>query len=134
MGRISYYVYVASCMATILADRCPQTQDHDFNPWNVLSHAGGLIWDAATGQWSPLVESARRLVNDPSLLIVLISAFVISGLLAYYVDHTRDLAFHDSGPNSRGIASCAEVEPRTETVCSDERWAGSDLAAAAGGG
>jgi uncharacterized protein (DUF2235 family) len=65
VGRIAYYVYAASCVLVILV---------------------------ALGRWASL-ENARRLLTSPVLIGILIGGFALSAALAYYVGHTRSLAF-----------------------------------------
>ena len=93
LGRFAYYLYVASCLAVILAASVPENAGSRLNPWIVLKNAGGLIYDAATGQWAPLFESAKRLLTDPGLLGALLAGFAISAAISYYVGHTRSLVF-----------------------------------------
>jgi hypothetical protein len=114
VGRIAYYVYVASCLAVILAASVPKDAESRFNPRIVLKNAGGLIYDAVTGQWAPLVDSAKRLVTDPQLLGALLVGFAIAAVLARYVDHRRSLAFsrfwHESRHELREALKAARTK------------------------
>jgi uncharacterized protein (DUF2235 family) len=93
LGRFAYYLYVVSCLAVILAASVPENAGSRLNPWIVLKNAGSLIYDAATGQWAPLFESAKRLFTDPWLLGTLLSGFIISAAIAYRVGQRRSLVF-----------------------------------------
>jgi hypothetical protein len=93
LGRVAYYLYVASCLAVILAASVPENAGSRLNPWIAVKNTGSLIYDAATGQWAPLFESAKRLLTDPRLMGTLLIGFAVSAALAYYVGHTRSLAF-----------------------------------------
>jgi hypothetical protein len=74
------------------------------NPWNFLSNAAMLVFSAFTGSWEKILPSARMLAESP-LFLVLLLGFVVSGLLALHVDHTRSDAFsrfwHDPRQNLR---------------------------------
>ena len=100
IGRLSYYFYVASCLAVIIAAAIMEEPRASLNPTTILKNAFTLIYDAITGQWAPLVESAKQLVAASELLVALLAAFAISAGLAYFVDHRRSLVFsrfwHDS--------------------------------------
>jgi uncharacterized protein (DUF2235 family) len=93
IGLIAYYVYVASCLAVILAASVPENGGSRLNPWIVLKNAGALIYDAVTGQWAPLLASAERLLTVPALLETLLAGFAVSAVLAHYVDHARSQVF-----------------------------------------
>jgi hypothetical protein len=93
LGRFAYYLYVVSCVAVILAASVPENAGSRLNPWIVLKNAGSLIYDAATGQWAPLFESAKRLLTDTWLLGTLLSGFAISAAIAYRVGQSRSLVF-----------------------------------------
>jgi len=105
IGRIAYYLYVASCLAVLLAASVPADAGSRRNPWTVLSNAGQLLYNTATGQWAPVWASARRLVTDPKLMGTLLVGFAVSAALAYYVDHRRSLIFsrywHDARQDLR---------------------------------
>jgi Uncharacterized alpha/beta hydrolase domain (DUF2235) len=105
IGRIAYYLYVVCCVAVVLAACVPANAGSRRNLWIVLKNAGKLVYNAATGQWAPVFESAKRLLTDPKLIGTLLAGFAVSGALAYYVDHKRSLVFsrywHDARQNLR---------------------------------
>jgi len=118
VGQIAYYLYVASCLAVILAASVPEDAGSRLNPWTVLKNAGGLIYDAAAWQWAPLLESAKRLLTDPALLGTLLAGFAIAALLARYVDCKRSLVFsrfwHDSRQELREALKAARERMQKE--------------------
>jgi uncharacterized protein (DUF2235 family) len=118
LGRVAYYLYVASCLAVILAASVPENSGSRLNPWIAVKNAGSLIYDAATGQWAPLFESAKRLLTDPRLLGTLLIGFAVSAALAYYVGHTRSLAFsrfwHESRQELRQALKSARERMRID--------------------
>jgi uncharacterized protein (DUF2235 family) len=105
IGRIAYYIYVLSCLFTILAASVPPDAGSRRNPWIVLKNAGTLIYDTVTVQWTPLSDAAKRLFTDPKLIGMVVAGFVAAGVLAYYVDHKRSLVFsrywHDARQDLR---------------------------------
>jgi Uncharacterized alpha/beta hydrolase domain (DUF2235) len=92
VGLIAYYFYLAACFAVIVAAAILK-EPGSLNPWTVLKNAFSLVSDAVTAQWSPLLDAAKRLLQNSNLLLILVIAFAISGLLAYYVRQARSQAF-----------------------------------------
>ncbi len=101
IGQFAYYIYVASCLAVILAASVPPDAGSRLNPWTVLKNAGGLVYDAVTGQWGPIGDAVKRLFSDPALLLTLLLGFAIAAMLASYVDHVRSRAFSSFWHESR---------------------------------
>ena len=90
VGRIAYYVYVASFLGLILGISLPGAGS-GFHPWIVLKNAAGLIYDALTGQWGFLLPRAKGVFTRPGLLGI--AGFFLAAALARYVDRTRSLTF-----------------------------------------
>jgi uncharacterized protein (DUF2235 family) len=101
IGRIAYYIYVASCLAVFLAASVPEDAGSRLNPWIVLRNAGALLYDTLTGQWNSVLLAAKRLTTDPRLLGALIEGFIVSGGLAHYVSRKRGMAFSRFWHNGR---------------------------------
>jgi uncharacterized protein (DUF2235 family) len=101
IGQFAYYIYVASCLAVVLAASVPPDAGSRLNPWTVLKNAAGLVSDAVTGQWGPIWDSTKRLFSDPALLLTLLAGFAIAAILASYVDHVRSRAFSGFWHESR---------------------------------
>ena len=60
----------------------------------VLKSAGVLVYNIVVGQWGVVtIRDVVRLLSAPSTVILLISAFAVSALLAMYVDRTRSRTF-----------------------------------------
>ena len=120
LGRAAYYLYVASCLAVFLAASVPEDAESRFNPWIILKNAGGLVYDAVTGQWGPLVDSAKRLLTDPPLFGTLLIGFAIAAVLARYVDHRRSLVFsrfwHESRHELREALKAARQKMQERTL------------------
>jgi uncharacterized protein (DUF2235 family) len=93
VGQAAYYIYVVSCLAVIVFAAILKNPGAKLNPWTVAKNAGTLAYDAATGQWGPLWESAKLLVRNSDLLLILLVGFAVAAILAYYVDHVRSRAF-----------------------------------------
>jgi hypothetical protein len=93
VGQAAYYIYVVSCLAVIVFAAILKNPGAKLNPWTVAKNAGTLVYDAATGQWGPLWESAKLLVRNSDLLLILLVGFAVAAILAYYVDHVRSRAF-----------------------------------------
>jgi hypothetical protein len=100
IGQFAYYIYVASCLAVIVAAAILQDPG-SLNPWTVLKNAAMILYDAVTAQWGPLVETAKRLVQNSDLLLFLMLGFAIAAILASYVDHVRSREFSSFWHKSR---------------------------------
>jgi uncharacterized protein (DUF2235 family) len=120
IGRIAYYLYVASCLAVILAASVPEYAGSRLNPGIVLKNAGTLLYNAVTGQWTPVFLAAKRLLTDPRLLGTLLAAFAVSGALAYYVDHVRSRTFsrywHESRQELRKALKAARQKTQATSA------------------
>jgi uncharacterized protein (DUF2235 family) len=111
LGRLTYYLYVLSCLAVILAAAILEGGGQRLNPWTILKNAGGLILNIATGKWAELWPTASKLMQDSPLFLILLLGFVVAGGLAKYVDHVRSMTFsrfwHDSRQDLRSALKAA---------------------------
>jgi uncharacterized protein (DUF2235 family) len=87
IGRISYYVYVSSCLAVVMSAAVLESRGSQLHPWIALKNAVKLIYDAATGQYGALVPAGQGLLAETWLLVSLLAGLALSALLASYVDH-----------------------------------------------
>ena len=96
IGRISYWVYVLSCLAVLVAASVLENGGSLLNPWTALRGAAELIYDAATGNYGALAPVALQLLKDSLLLAALAAGFVLAGLLALFTDHRMSSVFSKS--------------------------------------
>ena len=78
-GRISYYVYVLSCLAVVVAASAPEgarTAPGDF-----VRNLGTLVYNVVTLKVGALVETGKQLLSSPYLLGLLLAGFAASWAL-----------------------------------------------------
>jgi uncharacterized protein (DUF2235 family) len=118
LGQVSYLLYVASCLAVILAASIPHNADGRLNPGIVLRNALRLVYEVVTLQWNSLWAAAQRLWAGSDLLMTLLAGFLISGALAYYVDSRRSLSYsrfwHDARQDLRSALKDARLRAQQE--------------------
>ena len=93
IGSMSYWIYVLSCLAVVVAAGILKSGGQKLNPWMVVKNTGGLILDALTGKWTELWPTAVQMVRDSPLLLALLLGFAVSGALAAIVDSRRSITF-----------------------------------------
>jgi uncharacterized protein (DUF2235 family)/uncharacterized membrane protein len=118
LGRVAYYLYLASCLyvACYLA----------------LALAAAVLEGVKLKQAAPVFASAKRLSTDPALASTLLAGFVLAALIAYYVGHTRDLAFsrfwHESRQKLRDALKAARKKMQDDPSQSEREGGLSALA------
>lgn len=93
LGRASYYVYLLSCVAVLVAAAAPPGEQSMIHLWPFLKNAGQLVAGLLTSPIDTLMAIARRLVSNPALLAWLASGFAAAYLLAHASDRRRSLVF-----------------------------------------
>ena len=87
MGRLAYYVYVATCVVFLAAASAPEDGTSVFNPWPHIKNAGVLISQIVSLQFGEVFTSLRHLASSsPWLLIGVAVGFMVS----YLMDHAAD--------------------------------------------
>jgi len=91
-GRVSYYVYVLSCVAAVLFASVPPGGGTRLTPWVVLKTAGTMIASTASFQFGPAWHGLMQLATTPALG-ALLAGFVLSYLLWLAVDSRMSFVF-----------------------------------------
>lgn len=99
LGRLSYDLYVLSCLGVVLALSVESASAMTLGA--LLKSAGTLVYDVVSGQWAPVLHSARRLLTMPWVVGVLLGAFGLSAALGKYVDRLRSRTFSGFWHKSR---------------------------------
>ena len=119
MGRIAYYVYVVSCVAAILAACVPEGAGSRLNPWAWLKNAGTLVFNAATLQFGPLMDSLKRLATLPELAGTIVGALLLSYILIVMANARMSAVYshfwHHVQPHLRTALKSAREEPEKST-------------------
>ena len=79
VGRISYYVYVLSCLAVLVAASAPEGDRT--TPSAFVRNFGMLIYNVVTLRIGHLLHTAWELVSSPPLVVLLVSGFLLSWAL-----------------------------------------------------
>jgi uncharacterized protein (DUF2235 family) len=79
IGRISYYVYLASCLAVLVA--ASAREGARTTPQAFLHNLGTLLYNVVTLSIGALLQTVKQLVSSPPLLVLLVSGFVLSWAL-----------------------------------------------------
>ena len=90
-GRISYYVYVGTMAATVIAASAPEGERTTV--WDFVRNAWTLISNVTTLQLGALFETFARLASSPYLVLLLVSGFVLSWALERIADTRMSSVF-----------------------------------------
>ena len=113
VGRLSYYVYLLTCTAVVVAAAAPDGSDTSGWVWPWLKSAGTLLYNAATLQIGELVATGKRLLTSPWLLGPLAGGFALSYALELLADRRMSAAFsgfwHEQQPRLRAALKSARA-------------------------
>jgi len=117
VGRLSYYVYLATCVAVVLVASAPQGAGAWWHPWAWLTSAASLLYAVATFQGAELVGTFKRLSTSPALLGVLAAGFLVSYVLSLLSDRRMSAVFsqfwHEQQPKLRTALKAARAAARS---------------------
>jgi uncharacterized protein (DUF2235 family) len=82
-GRASYYVYLLTCLAVVVATASPRGERWVFGS-EFFRNGGRLVGQLVTSPLSALMTIGRRLLADPQLLAWLTGGLLVSYLLSTY--------------------------------------------------
>lgn len=77
-GLVAYYVYLAACLATLIAASSPEAGAGRWKPWLYVKNAVVLVWNVVTVNGDALLGSAQQLLSLRWLLVLLVGGFVVS--------------------------------------------------------
>lgn len=92
VGRVSYYVYLLSCIGVLIAAATPPNERVLFSPW-LLKHGAQLIGKLVTSPIDTLIAIVQQLLANPVLLGWLAAGFGAAYLLALYADQRMSAVF-----------------------------------------
>jgi hypothetical protein len=105
IGRLSYYVYLASCLFVVLAASAPDGWTSLAMPWALAKGAGALVGGLLTSPVATGLGVLRQLWATPSLLCALAVGFLVSYLMSSVADRRMSAVFsqfwHDHQPALR---------------------------------
>src|SRR4030095_16436097 len=93
VGRLAYYVYLATCVAVVLVASAPQGAGAWWDPWAWLTSAALLIYTVAPFQAAALVGTLKRLALSPALLGALVAGFLVSYVSSLLSDRRMSAGF-----------------------------------------
>src|SRR5215467_12360260 len=77
LGRLSYNLYLLSCLAAVLAISVPEGAG-SITPGVLLKSIAILVYDLITGQWLPVLQGVKRLLTTPWVVVALLGTFGLS--------------------------------------------------------
>jgi hypothetical protein len=102
VGRLSYYVYLASCLFVVGAASAPDGWGSLAMPWVLAQGAGRLLGGLLTSPVATGLDVLRQLWATPSLLGALLVGFLISYVMSSVADRRMSRVFsqfwHDTQP------------------------------------
>ena len=93
IGHVSYYVYLLSCTAVVIAASAPEGGRVLLMPWMLVKNVGRLIVNLVTLDFGMVFTSVKHLGTSPWLLGCLIGGFLVSYLLELSADSRMSAVF-----------------------------------------
>jgi uncharacterized protein (DUF2235 family) len=114
VGHLSYYVYLATCLAVVAAASAPEDLSASGWAWRWLRGAVDLVVNVVTLRVGELWTALTRLVTSPWLLLGLVSGFVLSYGLTFLADRRMSAVFsrfwYEQQPRLRDALKAARRE------------------------
>lgn len=85
-GRISYYVYVLSCIAVVIGASALNGPEPQLSPWLLLKNAAVFLKNVATLQFGEVFAGLKHLASSPRLMGFLAGGFLLSYGLSKFAD------------------------------------------------
>jgi uncharacterized protein (DUF2235 family) len=93
VGVAAYYVYLASCVAVVLAASGLSSQSLSTHPWLALETAGKLVVALVSDPTSTTIRIASQIIKDRRLAALLAAGFVAAYLMMLSAGHRMASAF-----------------------------------------
>lgn len=120
IGYVSYYVYLLSCIAVLIAASVPEGE-RSLTPWLLIKNAASFIYRLMTFQLGPVFEQVKRLVTSPGLLALLAGAFLAAYGLALVADRRLSVVFSQFWHAARPKLRAALKRAREASVAEQDR-------------
>lgn len=120
-GRLSYYVYVLSCIAVVIGASALNGPEPELSPWLLLKNAGVFLKNVVTFQLRDVFAGLKHLASSPRLMGVLAVGFILSYGLSKFADvrmsatfsqfwHTHQPELRKALRKAREIAAASQTE------------------------
>jgi uncharacterized protein (DUF2235 family) len=93
VGRLSYYVYLISCTAVLIAASGGTTVAALLNPLQLVLHLGSLIGGILTSPFQTIYGTVKQLIEVPRLLIPLIGGFAAAYFMMLFAEGRMSAEF-----------------------------------------
>jgi uncharacterized protein (DUF2235 family) len=93
VGRLSYYVYLVSCLFVVLAASAPDGWSSLAMPWALAEGAGALVGGLLTSPVATGLRVLRQLWATPTLLGALAVGFLLSYVMSSVADRRMSAVF-----------------------------------------
>jgi uncharacterized protein (DUF2235 family) len=95
VGRLSYYVYLLSFTAVVIAAAGGTTATALLDPVTMLTNIGTLIGGVLTSPFLTAFEVLKKLLATPQLLAGLVGGFALAYFMSLYADERRSNVFSE---------------------------------------
>ena len=93
VGRLSYYTYLISCTAVVIAASGGTTVAALLDPLQLAVHLGTLIGELLTSPFQTAYDILKQLIAVPRLLIPLIGGFVTAYFMMLFAERRMSAVF-----------------------------------------
>ena len=93
VGRLSYYLYLLSCMAALIVASGSLDTNARPNPWTILKGTVILAINIVTAPFSVLPSIDANLFHSPVRVIWILGGFVLAYLLMKFADRRMSAVF-----------------------------------------
>lgn len=92
-GQLSYYIYLISCIAVLVAASNVSAENLLLDPWAAIKASGALAVGLVTSPLDTLILVGRQLAARPRLLVYLAIGFVAAYLMMLFAAARMDRVF-----------------------------------------
>lgn len=93
VGRFSYYIYLLSCIATLIVAAGSPDAPSGLNPWTIVKNIVVLLGNLASSPLSTLSSKSENFLANPMCLVWILSGFLLAYLLMKFSDGRMSATF-----------------------------------------
>jgi hypothetical protein len=93
VGRFSYYIYLLSCIVTLIVAAGSPDTPSGLNPWPIVKNIVVLIGNLSSSPLSALSSISGNFSANPTCLVWILSGFLLAYLLMKFTDGRMSATF-----------------------------------------
>jgi hypothetical protein len=97
VGRFSYYIYLLSCIATLIVAAGSPDAPSQLNPWMIVKNIVVLVGNLVVSPLSTLSSKSGNFSANPVCSVWILSGFLLAYLLMKFSDGRITATFRGSG-------------------------------------